>query len=145
MRDIYGIYDKEYIERLLREVEDLKEIIALVKKEKPDRNPDILLERLIDTKRRLRREYRQQDKALRGSHRYINSGEDGYPPDDYITYTEKCFENREEAEAWADEEWEAGQIYADYSPTGQWFISSIRIAHIEGNRWKVRIRESLDC
>lgn len=142
MRDIYGVYEKDYVMRLLRKIEDLKEIIALVKKEKPDRNPDILLERLIDTKRRLRREYRQQDEALRGSHRYISSDEFGA---DYITYYDDHFESREEAEEWADEEWRAGQIYADYSPTGQWFISSIRIAHIEGNRWRVRIRESLDC
>ena len=142
MRDIYGVYEKDYVMRLLKEIEDLKEIIALVKKEKPDRNPDILLERLIDTKRKLRREYRQQDEALHGSRRYISCGDYGA---DYITYTEECFESEAEAEAWADEEWRAGQIYADYSPTGQWFISSIRIAHIEGNRWRVRIRESLDC
>lgn len=142
MRDIYGIYEKDYIKRLLKEIEDLKEIIALIKKERPDHSPDILLERLIDTKQRLRREYKQQDEALRESHRYISSDEYGA---DYITYTEECFESREEAEAWADEEYRAGQIYADYSPTGQWFISSLRIAHIEGNRWKVRIRESLDC
>lgn len=52
---------------------------------------------------------------------------------------------KEEAEEWAEEEYRAGQIYADYSPTGKWFISDIRVAHIEGNRWRVMIRESLDC
>lgn len=142
MRDIYGIYDKEYIVKLLRQIKDLEEIIALVKKDRPDHSPDILLEHLIDTKQKLRREYKQQDEALRGSHRYISSGEYGA---DYITYTEEYFDSEAEAEAWADERYREGQIYADYSPTGQWFISSIRIAHIEGNRWKIRIRESLDC
>ena len=144
MRDIYGIYDKEYVKSLVENIRMLEERLARFANDKTDWIYVTIDEKIQDLKQKLRREYRQQDKALRGSHRYINSDEDGYPPD-YITYTEECFENRKEAEEWADEVWKAGQIYADYSPTGQWFISSIRIAHIEGNRWKVRIRESLDC
>lgn len=140
MRDIYGIYEKDYIKALLREIKDLKEIVDLLKKE--NYNPNSLIEKIIDLKQKLRREYRQQDEALRGSHRYISSEEYGA---DYITYTEEHFDSEAEAEAWTDERYREGQIYADYSPTGQWFISSIRIAHIEGNRWRVRIRESLDC
>lgn len=142
MKDIYGIYEKDYIKALLREIKDLKEIVDLLKKEKPNYNPNSLIEKIIDLKQKLRREYRQQDEALRGSHRYISSGEYGA---DYITYTEEYFDSEAEAEAWADERYREGQIYADHSPTGQWFISGIRIAHIEGNRWRVRTRESLDC
>ena len=142
MRDIYGIYEKDYVKALLREIKDLKEIVELIRKERPNHNPDLLLDRIIDLKQKLRREYRQQDEALRGFHRYISSNEYGA---DYITYTDEHFESGEEAEEWAEEEYKAGQIYADYSPTGQWFVGSIRIAHIEGNRWRVRIRESLDC
>ena len=72
---------------------------------------------------------------------------------DSITKAARCshglfyhyFDSKEEAEEWAEEEYRAGQIYADYSPTGRWFISDIRVAHIEGNRWRVMICESLDC
>ena len=42
--------------------------------------------------------------------------------------------------------WEncATEIYADYSPTGRYFTTSYKVAHLHGNEWKVAEHFSLD-
>lgn len=131
--------NNNYIKALIKDIEYLKDFLDWVETNESDfseRSKENIKEDIKSLKQKLRIQYKVGESD--NKHRYEY--------DDYRTvYYNECFDSREEAEEWANEEWKAGQIYADYSPTGQWFISSIRIAHIEGNRWRVRIRESLDC
>ena len=138
------MYSNNYIERLNKDISFLKGFRAWVEKEEPEyseRGRKALEERLIELKRQLRKEYRAQHDEFEEKRVYCGFGYG----ESTKTYFDDCFDSKEEAEEWAEEEYRAGQIYADYSPTGKWFISDIRIAHIEGNRWRVMIRESLDC
>lgn len=137
------MYNNNYIERLNKDISFLKGFRAWVEKEEPEyseRGRKALEERLIELKRELRKEYRRQKDDF--AEKRVYQSEDG---ESTRTFFYEYFDSREEAEEWADEEWRAGQIYADYSPTGRWFVSDVRVAHVEGNRWKVMIRESLDC
>ena len=138
------MYSNNYIERLNKDILFLKGFKTWAKKEEPEyseRGRKALEERLVELKRELRKEYRRQKDEFAEKRVYegFDYGESTK------TYFDDYFDSREEAEEWAEEEYRAGQIYADYSPTGKWFVSCVRIAHIEGNRWRVMIRESLDC
>ena len=138
------MYSNNYIERLNKDIAFLQGFKSWVKKEEPEyseKGRKALEERLIELKRELRKEYRRQkdDFAEKRVYCGFDYGESTK------TYFDDYFDSKEEAEEWAEEEYRAGQVYADYSPTGKWFISDIRVAHIEGNRWRVMIRESLDC
>ena len=138
------MYSNNYIEQLNKDILFLKGFKTWVKKEEPEyseKGRKALEERLIELKRKLRKEYRTQHDEFEGKRVYgrFNYGEST------TTFFDDYFDSREEAEEWAEEEYRVGQIYADYSPTGKWFISDIRFAHIEGNRWRVMICESLDC
>lgn len=137
------MYNNNYIERLNKDISFLKGFRAWVEKEEPEyseKGRKALEERLIELKRELRKEYRRQKDDF--AEKRVYQSEDG---ESTRTFFYEYFDSREEAEEWADEEWRAGQIYADYSPTGRWFVSDVRVAHVEGNRWRVMIRESLDC
>ena len=138
------MYSNNYIERLNKDISFLKSFRAWVEKEEPEyseKGRKALEERLIELKRELRKEYRRQKDDFAEKRVY---GGFGYG-ESIKTFFDDYFDSKEEAEEWAEEEYRAGQIYADYSPTGKWFISDIRVAHIEGNRWRVMICESLDC
>ena len=138
------MYSNNYIERLNKDILFLKGFKTWVKKEEPEyseKGYKALEERLVELKRQLRKEYRAQHDEFEEKRVY---GGFGYGASTK-TYFDDYFDSKEEAEEWAEEEYRAGQVYADYSPTGKWFISDIRVAHIEGNRWRVMIRESLDC
>ena len=138
------MYNNNYIEQLNKDILFLKGFKTWVKKEEPEyseKGRKALEERLIELKRKLRKEYRRQKDDFAEKRVYWGFGYG----ESITTFFEERFDSREEAEEWAEEEWRAGQIYADYSPTGKWFISDIQVAHIEGNRWRVMIRESLDC
>ena len=136
------MYSNNYIERLNKDISFLKGFRAWVEKEEPEyseRGRKALEERLIELKRELRKEYRRQKDDF--AEKRVYQSEDG---ESTRTFFYEYFDSREEAEEWADEEWRAGQIYADYSPTGRWFVSSIRVAHVEGNRWLCMVVESID-
>ena len=138
------MYSNNYIEQLNKDILFLKGFKTWVKKEEPEYSEKgfkALEERLIELKRQLRKEYRAQRDEFEEKRVYCGFGYD----ESTKTYFDDYFDSKEEAEEWAEEEYRAGQIYADYSPTGKWFISDIKVAHIEGNRWRVMIRESLDC
>lgn len=138
------MYSNNYIEQLNKDILFLKGFKTWVKKEEPEYSEKgfkALEERLVELKRELRKEYRRQKDDFAEKRVYWGFGYG----ESTKTYFDDYFDSREEAEEWAEEEWRAGQIYADYSPTGKWFVSDIRVAHIEGNRWRVMIRESLDC
>lgn len=138
------MYSNNYIEQLNKDILFLKGFKTWVNKEEPEyseKGRKALEERLIELKRKLRKEYRAQRDEFAEKRVYWGFGYG----ESITTFFEKRFDSREEAEEWAEEEYRAGQIYADYSPTGKWFISDIRVAHIEGNRWRVMICESLDC
>lgn len=138
------MYNNNYIERLNKDISFLKGFRAWAEKEEPEyseKGRKALEERLIELKRELRKEYRRQKDDFAEKRVYCGFGYD----ESTKTYFDDYFDSKEEAEEWAEEEYRAGQVYADYSPTGKWFISDIRVAHIEGNRWRVMIRESLDC
>lgn len=137
------MYNDNCIEKLIKDILFIQDFKSWVKKEEPEYSEKgfkILEERLIELKRELRKEYRKQKDEF--AEKRVYWSEDGQSTK---TFFYKYFDSEAEAEAWADEEYRMGQIYADYSPTGRWFISDLRIAHVEGNRWKVMIRESLDC
>ena len=136
------MYNNNYIERLNKDISFLKGFRAWVEKEEPEyseRGRKALEERLIELKRELRKEYRRQKDDF--AEKRVYQSEDG---ESTRTFFYEYFDSREEAEEWADEEWRAGQIYADYSPTGRWFISNIRVAHVEGNRWLCMVEERID-
>lgn len=138
------MYSNNYIERLNKDILFIQGFKTWVKKEEPEYSEKgfkALEERLVELKRELRKEYRRQKDEFAEKRVYEGFGYD----ESTKTYFDDYFDSKEEAEEWAEEEYRAGQIYADYSPTGRWFISDIRVAHIEGNRWRVMIRESLDC
>ena len=138
------MYNNNYIERLNKDILFIQGFKIWVKKEEPEyseRGYKALEERLVELKRQLRKEYRAQHDEFEEKRVYEGFGYG----ESTKTYFDDYFDSKEEAEEWAEEEYRAGQIYADYSPTGKWFISDIRVAHIEGNRWRVMIRESLDC
>ena len=138
------MYNDNYIEKLTKDILFIQDFKSWVKKEEPEyseKGLKALEERLIELKRELRKEYRKQKDGFAEKRVYWGFGYG----ESTTTFFDDCFNSREEAEEWAEEEYRAGQIYADYSPTGKWFISDIRVAHIEGNRWRVMIRESLDC
>lgn len=138
------MYNDNYIEKLTKDILFIQDFKSWVKKEEPEyseRAHKVLEERLIELKRELRKEYRKQKDEFAEKRVYWGFGYG----ESTTTFFDDYFNSREEAEEWAEEEYRAGQIYADYSPTGKWFISDIRVAHIEGNRWRVMIRESLDC
>ena len=141
---MYAMRDNNYIKSLLKDILFLQGFKSWVKKEEPEYSEagyKALDERLVLLKRELRNEYRRRKYESERKRVYRGFGYD----ESITTFFEEYFDSKEEAEEWAEEEYRAGQIYADYSPTGKWFISDIRIAHIEGNRWRVMIRESLDC
>ena len=135
--------DNNYIKALIKDIEYLKDFLDWVKTNEPgfsERSKENIKENIKEDIKSLKQKLRKQYKADESNNKRR------YEYDDYHTvYYDEYFDSREEAEEWANAEWEAGQIYADYSPTGRWFVSSVRFAHIEGNRWRVRIRESLDC
>ena len=136
------MYNNNYIERLNKDISFLKGFRAWVEKEEPEyseRGRKALEERLIELKRELRKEYRRQKDDL--AEKRVYQSEDG---ESTRTFFYEYFDSREEAEEWADEEWRAGQIYADYSPTGRWFVSDVRVAHVEGNRWLCMVVERID-
>ena len=138
------MYNNNYIERLNKDILFLKGFKTWVKKEEPEYSEKgfkALEERLVELKRELRKEYRRQKDEFAEKRVYcgFDYGESTK------TYFDDYFDSKEEAEEWAEEEYRAGQVYADYSPTGRWFVSCVRVAHIEGNRWRVMICESLDC
>lgn len=138
------MYGNNYIEQLNKDILFLKGFKTWVKKEEPEYSEKgfkALEERLVELKRELRKEYRRQKDDFAKKRVYCGFGYG----ESTTTFFEEHFNSKEEAEEWAEEEYRAGQIYADYSPTGKWFISDIRVAHIEGNRWRVMICESLDC
>ena len=137
------MYSDTYIEKLTKDILFIQDFKSWVKKEEPDYSEmrlKALEEMLIELKRELRKEYRKQKDGF--AEKRVYWSEDGKST---TTFFYEYFDSEAEAEAWADEEYHMGQIYADYSPTGRWFVSDLRIAHVEGNRWKVMIRESLDC
>ena len=124
------MYSNNYIERLNKDILFLKGFKTWVKKEEPEYSEKgfkALEERLTELKRQLRKEYRTQHDEFEEKRVYEGFGYG----ESTKTYFDDYFDSKEEAE--------------DYSPTGKWFISDIRVAHIEGNRWRVMIRESLDC
>lgn len=136
------MYSNNYIERLNKDILFLKGFKTWVKKEEPEyseRGYKALEERLIELKRQLRKEYRRQKDDF--AEKRVYQSEDG---ESIRTFFYEYFDSREEAEEWADEEWRAGQIYADYSPTGRWFVSDVRVAHVEGNRWLCMVEERID-
>lgn len=138
------MYSNNYIEKLTKDIFFIQDFKSWVKKKEPEyseRGYKALEERLVELKRELRKEYRKQKDEFAEKRVYWGFGYG----ESTTTFFDDYFNSREEAEEWAEEEYRAGQIYADYSPTGKWFISDIRVAHIEGNRWRVMIRESLDC
>lgn len=139
---MYAMRDNRYIESLLKDITFLQGFKSWVKKEEPEyseKGYKALDERLVLLKRELRNEYRRR--KYESERKRVYQSEDG---ESTKTFFYEYFDSREEAEEWADEEWRAGQIYADYSPTGRWFVSDVRVAHVEGNRWLCMVVERID-
>lgn len=136
------MYSNNYIEKLTKDILFIQDFKSWVKKKEPEyseRGYKALEERLVELKRQLRKEYRRQKDDF--AEKRVYQSEDG---ESTRTFFYEYFDSREEAEEWADEEWRAGQIYADYSPTGRWFVSDVRVAHVEGNRWLCMVEERID-
>ena len=136
------MYSNNYIERLTKDIAFLQGFKSLVKKEEPEYSEaghKALDERLVLLKRELRNEYRRR--KYESERRRVYESEDG---ESTKTFFEDYFDSPEEAREWEEETWRQGQIYADYSPTGQWFVADAKAAHIEGNRWLCMVEERID-
>ena len=136
------MYSNNYIERLTKDIAFLQGFKSWVKKEEPEYSEaghKALDERLVLLKRELRNEYRRR--KYESERRRVYESEDG---ESTKTFFEDYFDSPEEAREWEEETWRQGQIYADYSPTGQWFVADAKAAHIEGNRWLCMVEERID-
>lgn len=136
------MYSNNYIERLTKDIAFLQGFKSWVKKEEPEYSEaghKALDERLVLLKRELRNEYRRR--KYESERRRVYESEDG---ESTKTFFEDYFDSPEEAREWEEETWRQGQIYADYSPTGWWFVADAKAAHIEGNRWLCMVEERID-
>ena len=139
---MYAMRNNSYTESLLKDIAFLQGFKSWVKKEEPEYSEagyKALDERLIELKRQLRKQYRMQDDEFVEKRTYWSK--DG---ESTKTFFVDHFDSPEEAREWEEETWRQGQIYADYSPTGQWFVSDAKAAHIEGNRWLCMVEERID-
>ena len=136
------MYSNNYIERLTKDIAFLQGFKSWVKKEEPEYSEaghKALDERLVLLKRELRNEYRRRKHE--SERRRVYESDDG---ESTKTFFEDYFDSPEEAREWEEETWRQGQIYADYSPTGQWFVADAKAAHIEGNRWLCMVEQRID-
>ena len=136
------MYSNNYIERLNKDIAFLQGFKSWVKKEEPEYSEagyKALDERLVLLKRELRNEYRRR--KYESERKRVYESKDG---ESTKTFFVDHFDSPEEAREWEEETWRQGQIYADYSPTGQWFVSDAKAAHIEGNRWLCMVEERID-
>ena len=136
------MYSNNYIERLTKDIAFLQGFKSWVKKEEPEYSEaghKALDERLVLLKRELRNEYRRR--KYESERRRVYESDDG---ESTKTFFEDYFDSPEEAREWEEETWRQGQIYADYSPTGRWFVADAKAAHIEGNRWLCMVEERID-
>lgn len=139
---MYAMRDNGYIKSLLKDIAFLQNFKVWVKKEEPEYSEaghKALDERLVQLKRQLRNEYRRR--KYKSERRRVYESDDG---ESTKTFFEAYFDSPEEAREWEEETWRQGQIYADYSPTGQWFVADVKAAHIEGNRWLCMVEERID-
>ena len=136
------MYSDTYIEKLTKDILFIQDFKSWVKKEEPEyseKGLKALDERLVLLKRELRNEYRRR--KYESERKRVYESDDGQSTK---TFFEDYFDSSEEAREWEEETWRQGQIYADYSPTGRWFVSDTRAAHIEGNRWLCMVVERID-
>ena len=136
------MYSNNYIERLNKDIAFLQGFKSWVKKEEPEYSEagyKALDERLVQLKRELRNEYRRR--KYESERKRVYESDDG---ESTKTFFEDYFDSPEEAREWEEETWRQGQIYADYSPTGRWFVADAKAAHIEGNRWLCMVEERID-
>ena len=136
------MYSDTYIEKLTKDILFIQDFKSWVKTEEPEyseKGLKALEERLIELKRELRKEYRKQKDGF--AEKRVYESDDG---ESTKTFFVDCFESPEEAREWEEETWRQGQIYADYSPTGRWFVADAKAAHIEGNRWLCMVEERID-
>ena len=136
------MYSNNYIERLNKDIAFLQGFKSWVKKEEPEYSEagyKALDERLVLLKRELRNEYRRR--KYESERRRVYESDDG---ESTKTFFEDYFDSPEEAREWEEETWQQGQIYADYSPTGRWFVADAKAAHIEGNRWLCMVEQRID-
>ena len=136
------MYNDNYIEKLTKDILFIQDFKSWVKKEEPEYSEagyKALDERLVLLKRELRNEYRRR--KYESERKRVYESKDG---ESIKTFFEDYFDSSEEAREWEEETWRQGQIYADYSPTGRWFVSGTRAAHIEGNRWLCMVVERID-
>ena len=136
------MYSNNYIERLTKDIAFLQGFKSWVKKEESEYSEaghKALDERLVFLKRELRNEYRRRKHE--SERRRVYESDDG---ESTKTFFEDYFDSPEEAREWEEETWRQGQIYADYSPTGRWFVADAKAAHIEGNRLLCMVEERID-
>lgn len=64
----------------------------------------------------------------------------------YRIYYDEYFSSEEVMRDWKEETYKRGRPHMayDWSPTGLWFISWIRIAHIKDDRYRVMIQRNID-
>ena len=136
------MYSDTYIEKLTKDILFIQDFKSWVKKEEPEyseKGLKALDERLVLLKRELRNEYRRR--KYESERKRVYESDDGQSTK---TFFEDYFDSPEEAREWEEETWRQGQIHADYSPTGQWFVADAKAAHIEGNRWLCMVEQRID-
>lgn len=127
-------------------IEELYERISLWKEiiedHKGNKNFDLFgaQNKIEELKREIRAEYRKSKWG--DDTRYY----DGRDCESYRLYYDEYFDSPEDAKEWARETYDNGNPcrYYDWSPTGLWFISDVRVAHIEGDRYRVMIQRNID-
>lgn len=134
--------NNNYVESLIKDIAFFQGLKSWVKKEEPDYSEAgyrAIDEKLVLLKRELRNEYRRQ--KYESERERVYESRDGQSKK---TFFIDCFDSPEEAREWEEKTWRNGQVYSDYSPTGMWFVSDTRAAHIEGNRWLCMVETQID-
>ena len=134
------IRTKEKIMEYYKELNFWKEFLPEAK------NPERAKEIMKCIRKEIRREYKRYSKQSREfaacERAYYTLDEYGYYCTEYRKYTTDM--SREEMEEWCEEYYREHQVYSDFDCTGQYFVSSIRFAHMRDNIYLVRIAWGLD-
>ena len=131
--------NKIKVKRLYEEIEFLKAILE-EQKNNPNFDKYQMLTQIEQRKRKIRSSLAESEWGDDVSYYEDPNGES------YRIYYDEYFNSREEMEEWMEETHRRGQPQLDYdwSPTGLWFISVIRVAHIKDDRYRVMIQRNID-
>ena len=127
------------VKRLYEEIEFLKAILE-EQKSNPNFDKYKILVQIEQRKKKIRSSLAESEWGDGVNYYESLNGES------YRIYYDEYFSSREEMEEWIEETYRRGQPQLDYdwSPTGLWYVSAIKVAHIKDDRYRVMIQRNVD-